>query len=666
MKQLWQRIQRQIQAKLRPTAAPRWSAMSWVPGIAAVVAGVGLFSVGAWEPLERLVYVGLFHTRDHLQPIQWDDRVVVIAIDEQSLATYGGFPWPRDRYATLLDRLMAVQPAAIGLDILMPEATLEDQTLAAAVQYSGNVVLAVGSDPLGNPIQVTPTLLGPTDGFVRIGHVNHLPDTDGLSRQTVLYKIQGTQIVPSFGMALLSAYEQSLSNLITADPQEMPSLNSKFVANPGQYDQNHPSWVNWPGPTRAAATGESTTANGLTTLSFADVMAEEPDEQLLAQLQNKIVLVGYTAVGIVGNSEDALRTPFEKQIPTTGVYLHAAVVDNLLNDRFLTRLPLAWTLALIAVSGLGSSWLLSPLGAQGRFAVMLGIVPLWLGLAYGSFLMGVWLPVAAPIATGWIGLMSFQFIEQRERKTLMDLFAINLSPEMADFIWEHKGEMLAEGQIRPQTLTATLLFSDIRDFTSISEKLPSEVLLPWLNSYFEVMTDCIMEHGGVVDKYIGDAIMAAFGAPIARPGPEADQQNAIAAVSASLAMVEKLKDLNRDFAARGLPTIKFGIGLHTGSLVGGTVGSRHRANYSLFGDAVNVAARLQDMTKTHTSTAPYPILLSEATAQQVTDQFCLTPQGQLQLRGRSEKTTAYTLSSREPAINPAESSPTTTAHSPSR
>lgn len=617
----------------------RWSQIPWLPGVIAAALGSGLALLGAWEPLERFVYQGLFLTRDRLNPVQWDERLVVIAIDNASLSTYGSYPWSRDRYADLLDTLMTVQPAAVGFDILMAESTPADARFAESLHYSGNGVLAVGDDGQGNAILVTPTVAEAAEGFIQIGHVKHTPDEDGVSRQVFLYERHGENFVPSFAIALVQTYERSLANLLTPEQVQQPDLNPVFFNAPERFDQRHPLWVNWPGLTRPVP-GESRSPQGLRTLSFAEVMADNTGD-LLASLQNKLVLVGYTATGIVGQAEDPLRTPFEQQIPSAGVYLHAAIADNLLNDRFLMRLPPGWTLTLVALSGL-SSVLLKPLGLRGRLAIVVGLIPAGFAITYLFFLAGLWMPLAAPIGTTLFGMLAFQVMEQRERQALMDLFAINLSPEMAAYIWQNQGQLLTEGQILPQALTATLLFSDIRGFTSISETLPSEVLLSWLNRYFEAMTDCIMAHGGVVDKYIGDAIMAAFGAPIPRTGEQAVQADAIAAVAASLDMVERLQHLNDEFAAEGLPQVKFGIGLHTGSLVGGTVGSRHRASYSLFGDTVNVAARLQEMTKQLTAGVPYPILLSEATHNQVRDRFEMLEQGQLQLRGRTTSTRVYT------------------------
>lgn len=292
-------------------------------GLATAILGLGLFGLGVWEPLERLVYTGLFLTRDYLMTNQWDDRVVVIAIDEASLAIHGSYPWPRDLYADLLNKLMTVQPAAVGLDILMAEATPQDTELAQSIQLSGNVVLAVGGDGQGNPIRVTSTLIESAQGTLQVGHVKHTPDTDGISRRVFLYERHGENAVPSFAIALLETYQKNLANLITADSLEQPDINPAFLAEPARFDQTRPVWINWPGLTRPRSLDNPKSPHGLTTLSFTDVMFDEGENGLLTQLQNKIVLIGYTAVGIVGDAENSFRTPFEQEVATAGVYLHA-------------------------------------------------------------------------------------------------------------------------------------------------------------------------------------------------------------------------------------------------------------------------------------------------------------------------------------------------------
>ncbi|NJN19962.1 MAG: adenylate/guanylate cyclase domain-containing protein [Leptolyngbya sp. RL_3_1] len=616
------------QRPLPDPATRKPGSLLWV-GLGSALVAITLWAVGTWEPLERSAYTWLFQMRARLSDHNWDDRIAVIAIDEASLKRYGRFPLSRERYAELLDQLLAVQPAAIGFDILFPEATAADAAFADSIAFSGNVVLAEGDNGQGQSLQNSLSLTQGADGTFLLGSVRHTVDSDGISRRIWLYEGE----FPSFSVALLDVYRTSLENTLSPETQLSADLNEfleRLFEQPQQFDRRD-QWVNWPGPIDATSQG-----SGLQVLSLVDVLEDRVD---IGTLQNKIVLVGVTGTAI-----DPLRTPFHATVPTAGVYLHAAVVDNLLGNAFITRAPLWAVMALLLACGIGSIPLLKPLPMRGRIAALAAVIPLWFALAYGSFLGKVWLPIAAPIGTVLLSTLGLQLIEQRERQALMALFAINLSPEMANFLWQHRGEILQDGVIQPQELTATVLFTDIRGFTTISENLTSQKLLPWLNRYFEVMTSCIMDHGGVVDKYIGDAIMAAFGAPLARSENGAVQADAIAAVAAALAMHERLQSLNQEFRAEKLPEVRFGVGIHTGKVIVGTVGNRQRLSYSLFGDTVNVAARLESSTKILPQGAPYPILLSETTYAQVRDRYPATPMGEIQLLGRKDKTKAYTLS----------------------
>ncbi|MEO0458568.1 MAG: adenylate/guanylate cyclase domain-containing protein [Cyanobacteria bacterium P01_A01_bin.114] len=234
-----------------------------------------------------------------------------------------------------------------------------------------------------------------------------------------------------------------------------------------------------------------------------------------------------------------------------------------------------------------------------------------------------------------------QLQTQHDKQQLMNLLAMSVAPETAQLIWQRKQEIFEQGELAAQELTATVLFMDIRGFTTIAEKLPSKALLGWLNEYFEAMTDCIMAHGGVVDKYIGDAIMAVFGAPFPRTRPEQIQQDAIAAIQASVQMHQKLAELNQHFVNSHRPPVAFGIGIHTGALVAGTVGNRYRMNYSMFGDTVNVAARIEKMTKALSGTATYQILISDATQRHIQDRFKTQIFCSTALRGRGAETLVY-------------------------
>ncbi len=632
------------------------------------------FSVsGAWELLEQQSYNHLHRAqRAFVGSPTWDDRVVVIAIDEASVGRLGRFPWSRDRYADLLDHLRSAQPAVVTFDILFPEPTEQDARLTQAIVESANVVLAVGTDSPGNYLNVSPSVTRGADGFFLRGDIGNRADIDGVSRQL---PVQGQGPLPSLAIATLQVYADTLAS--TSQASDLASQLAADVAqsrqNPLNLDVEVPLgksiWLNWPGEIAKVPASDALLSEGkslaiaqpiaqsatqpgdhnLKTYSYIDVIEGRIDASVF---QNKIVLVGTTLAGL-----DPLRTPFQTDPPTSGVYLYAATLNNLLNHSYLRRPPLWQSTALLVGLAFAGSCLLRRQSAYQRLAVVIGFPLLWGGVAFGSFLSGWWIPVAAPIGTLLLSALAVQLYEQQEKQQLMALFSMNVSPGTADLIWRHKGVILHRGELAAQKLTATVLFMDIRGFTTIAETLPSQQLLPWLNQYFETMTDCIMEHGGMVDKYIGDAIMAVFGAPLPRTQTEEIQADAIAALHTALEMHERLKALNQQLAAQKLPLIEFGIGIHTGPLIGGTVGNRHRINYSLFGDTVNIAARLESMTKALPPTVPFRLLLSADTCQYAQDYFPVQLFQSGPLRGRAGHTDIYTIADQPLLTESPESKP---------
>ena len=710
-------------------------------GLIVAVISVGFSAVDGWQMLELQSY-NLMHQaqRSLAGAPNWDDRIVVIAIDDASTSELGRFPWPRQTYTDLLDRLWSTQPAVVTFDILFADTTDQDSDLAAAIVNSANVVLATadGGDP---PIAVTPTIAAPADGFFLSGDISHQPDIDGISRRIQLY----SNVNPSLSVATLQIYAETMAHTAQASAphanvsgssdgfnhdrthhSNVLGLNSLGVSaaasapsstaihsthkphSPSTFSLNHygishpeedPSaktdrpnqddlayppaspppfsrassgksfqfgadlverlsdripddqtlWLSWPGeigPPLASPLGakgaaadqnqpKKSKAGYLQTYSYVDVLKGRIDN---GRFQNKIVLIGATAPGI-----DPLRTPFQSHLPTGGVYLHAATIDNLLNKSFLKRPPKWLRMLMLAVLAIASAHLLQRQGVYRRLTILVGFPLVWGSFAYGSFLLGWWVPVAAPLGTVVLAGLAIQLREQQEKQQLMDIFSMNVSSGTAKLIWQHKDAILHRGELAAQTLTATVLFMDIRGFSGIAETLPSQQLLPWLNQYFETMTDCIMNHGGMVDKYIGDAIMAVFGAPLPRRSPAEIQADAIAALTAALEMHDRLKALNLHLTRQNLPTIDFGIGIHTGPLIGGTVGSRYRLNYSVFGDTVNIAARLESMTKALPGSVPFRLLISADTCQYTQAQFPVKLFRSGNLRGRKSSTDVYTL-----------------------
>ncbi|MBE9127894.1 MULTISPECIES: CHASE2 domain-containing protein [unclassified Coleofasciculus] len=579
----------------------------WLPGGIAAVLSMGMWQLGAWQSLEQSGYSALFRFRPQLD---WDDHVAVIAIDEASLDAYGQFPWSRDRYVQLLQALQKNPPAAIGFDILFVDPSSADSRLAEAISDSGNVTLAIAWNEEGLLLQPLPIL---DEAAAQIGHIYHQPDKDGISRQATVF----VESVPFLGLATLKlARERTAADWLPQASQIPEPRADGDVQN---------LWINWPGNTE-----------GVATYSFVDVVEGRVDPNALA---NKLVLVGTTATGL-----DPLSTPLNQTPPTGGVYIHAALIDNLINQRQLIRLPFSGTLLLLLVIGPASSWLLFRLDPRGRIVIALLLPVAWFAIAVAAFsLVYWWLPVAAPIGTVLLAGVGVQLREQYEKQQLMSLFSKYVAPETAELIWKRKAEIFENGELEPQELTATVLFSDIRGFTTISEKLPPRELLGWLNLYLDTMSRCIMQHGGVIDKYIGDAIMAVFGVPFAQTDEKDKPRHALQAIAASIAMHEKLQQLNQRFKVENKPLIEIGVGIHTGVVVAGSLGGAQRLNYSVVGDTVNVAARLETMNKEVNVQRPYNILVSGTTLDYVSDNYLGQEVGTIQLKGKETTTRVYSI-----------------------
>jgi class 3 adenylate cyclase/CHASE2 domain-containing sensor protein len=572
----------------------------WITGLVAGIASVAMLQLGMWKPLEYLGYKTLFEIRESgiLPHPGWDSRIAVIAIEPQSLQEYGQFPWPRNRYAQLLEALKKSPPTAVGFDILFIDPSPKDDIFRKAIATNGKVVLARTSKE--EPVV---SLKAAAAG---IGHIIHESDSDGISRKSKIFLNK----IPNFGLAMTNRYNAANPQ----DPVLLPHPTNR---------QEKTVWINWPGKTE-----------NLPTYAFVDVVEGRIPADALT---NKLVLVGIVATGF-----DQISSPLDRT--TAGVYLYAALVDNLLNQRLLWRLPVLLEIILLLAIGPITSLLLYNRDVKSRIAIALGFPVVWITVA--ALLFGFhcwWIPIAAPIGTLILSGTALQVREQYEKQQLMRLFEKHVAPETAQLIWEHKAEIFQQGELEPQELTATVLFMDIRSFTSISEKMRPRDLLDWLNTYLEAMTDCIMDHGGVVDKYIGDAIMAVFGVPFCHTEYSEIQQDALNAVAACIAMHEKLHELNQQLRIERKPLIKFGIGLHTGQLVAGSVGGSRRLNYSVIGDAVNVAARLEAMNKEIVSDSPFNLLVTGRTFAYVRNRYKGQKVGAIQLRGKKEETVVYAI-----------------------
>jgi len=423
-----------------------------------------------------------------------------------------------------------------------------------------------------------------------VGHANMRPDIDGVARwEILLVQYQGSYY-PSFAFQVARTYLGVPPDEIIANFGEGIEINDMLVPT----DERMRMLINYNGY-----------SNTFPRYSFTDVLdGRVPPETF----QGKAVLVGATATGLY----DQKVTPLSKALP--GVEKHANVVENIIHASFLERADWMTFLDLffVLLFGLGSGVVLPRLpklwgplfslvllGGYFYFAyVMFAKYRMWLNLIYPSF----------SIVLCFVGVISYRFMtEEREKRKVKGAFQQYLNPSVVNEVLKNPQMLKLGGEKRE----LTVLFSDIRGFTSVSEKLEPEALVHLLNEYLTAMTDLILAKDGLLDKYMGDAIMAVFGAPIPQP------DHAHRACTVALDMLSELKRLQARWKEQNIPVFDIGVGVNTGPMVVGNMGSSKRFDYTVTGDSVNLGSRLEGANKQyHTN-----VIISEFTCNVIKGAF---------------------------------------------
>lgn len=555
-------------------------------------------------------------------------KLVIVDFDDASVEALNAFPIPRGLLARVVERIFAGGPALIGLDVLLDKErdSQDDYKLSVALADAGNVVLAevFGSNELP-PSKPLPQF---RKAAFDVGFVNLPVDKDGFVRRMFLWMRTPDYEGLSFPAVLASNYLQQPLQPVRPGVYR---LGSTYILSDGISPSS--TMIRFWSPTIA------------TTVTVRRLFDPGFDPALF---KGKIVLVGQSSTA----AKDLYPTPvfrFNRQgdggALLSGIEIHAAALATLLSGRTVRVLPGAqlWAINfLFACVFIALVVLLRPVYSLP--AVVAGII--------GSYLAGqllftnfqVWMKFVSTLGTALLALpagLGYRFLEERrlkasveaERRELMSLFERYVSPEVAAEIWVRRAEIVLVGQEK----TATVLFSDIRSFTALTAGKPSTEVLTWLNSYFTVMSEVIRQNGGFLNKFIGDGLMVLFGVPLSA-GMEKD---ACRAVQAALHMLQGVERLNGERAA-GEPQLQIGIGLHTGPLTVGNVGARDRLEYSVIGETVNLASRLEALTKDFKT----GIVLSPQTAELVRDRFEIVPLGEVTVRGFTDRITVYSVRSK--------------------
>jgi adenylate cyclase len=584
---------------------------------ALVVAVLEIFFVHAARPLENLLLDAF--VRAHAAALAPDPEVVIVDIDEKTLAMLqdeaGRFPWPRVVYAELLEGLMAQKPRAVVFDILFVEPDRlrpeSDRAFVEAIAPHANVFFPmVRLDAAADAKGPRAAELAPLVGLVR------RPDAD--PEATI-------GLVPP--MALPTAlWRGGPINFLVDDDQvgrryllrsvvrgwEMPSLPARVALDLGFPVPDADELIlAWRGR-----------ANGLPAVSFGelyrDMVGGRPGRPA-NEFAGKIVLIGATAPGL----GDLKVTPLSGVQP--GIEILATAIENLKNGRAMRRAPpwLPFGAALLLIAALYAAFRRNvdasrtAIGLAAASALLAGAS--W--LAAGRLLL---FPALAPLGAAWLyyfaAALAAYLKERRAREEAIAMFSRFVNPYVVRKLLE-RGGLEGEGRTRE----VTLLFSDIRGFTTLAETRPPEEVVGILNRYFTRQVEVIFRHGGSLDKFIGDAIMAFWGAPLDDP------EHARHAVACALDMADELLAFREELGAAGAG-FDVGIGVHSGPAVVGLIGSDKRREYTSIGDTVNLASRIEGLTKD----AGRRILVSRETMQRCAGAFDFVSCGTTPVKGRAQ------------------------------
>lgn len=545
-------------------------------------------------------------------------QVAFVDISDETVAAVKQWPIPRAMVAQGIRRIAEGSPELIGVDIQFsePRAPDEDRALREALAAAGNVVVAWYRNEKGVVFEPLPEF---QEAAFDVAAVNLFPDEDGAIRRVPLALVLPGQ--RRLGFAAL------LATNFLGQPLR--------PAGPGVYSL---------GAVRLRIRDQSGDVPSVLLGRWRAPSVHVDLVRLLDPAFDPSVLAG--KVVILGTSSEAGKDDYETPLYSqrglvSGPEIHAAAVAALLDGRVTDVLtgwrPWAVNLAL-ALLALGlvmharPAWsVLAVLALGGLLFVaahrLLTRHDLWLPWVSGELALALSLPVA----------LGYRYLrESRRERRMRELFGRYVSRDVLQEILRHPEEVALEGRER----TASVLFTDIRGFTATSAGAEPRQVIAWLNEYFAAMSEVIDRHGGFLNKFIGDGLMVVFGAPVS----EGEQRDAERAVATALDMVKRLEGLNAEYERRRQagawrPPIRIGLGIHTGKVAAGNVGSPARLEYSVIGETVNLAARLESSTRKF----DVDLVISPATAKLVAGRFETVPLGQAEAKGFAERVEVFTV-----------------------
>jgi len=571
-----------------------------------------------------------------------DSPIVIVTIDDQSMESLPDrWPWPRSYYAHVVDNLTEAGAKVIGIDVIFdksdPYGPEKDRQFAEAIRRSGRVVLTgklEESQSYRYPVPPIPELLQADSTW---GVVAIQSDADGIYRRYILAQKLKNDVFPAFGLQVLrkfKGYPPTESIRFTEQGVQFADFSIPFF----EYGS---ILIDFAGPRNTfpyysfdtVIDDEEFQLKGDFDLDYFNTLKEE------GVFKDKIVLIGST----VSELHDNFPTPFleyttrdgkpmKAEMP--GVEIHANAIRTILNNLYYTQPNFILFLAIILGIILMNQFISLKISTTTSTFLTIGIIFFYNLAQFYIFdhfrVVTLMVFPTMAIFLAYVANTIYQYIvTQREKQIVLGAFQHYVPEKVVNELLSHPEKLTLGGEER----FLTVLFSDVAGFTSISERLTPRQLVTLINEYLSAMTEIILKHDGIIDKYEGDAIMAEFGAPVYY------EDHAIKACAAALEMQKRLVKLNKKWAKENVPELRARVGINSGNMIVGNMGSHQVFDYTVMGDEVNLASRLEGANKLFNTY----IMISESTYNLVKDHFVTRPLDMIRVKGKQKPVKVYEL-----------------------
>ncbi len=601
-----------------------------------------------FERLELLLYDIRYHIHGKTAPPK---EVVIIGIDDKSLEKYGRWPWERRRVASIIDKLSRMGAKVVLVDIIFSEHSKDDDILARSIKKAGNVILPVVFDFKGEPrmiqddtlfdnafpmirkadnFKIFPPLsatgiLLPVKKLLQsakaLAYINMFPDKDGVLRWEALSIEYNREMYPSIDLQAARLYRDLPNEAMTLQATEGIQLGEAFIPT----DFWGRVLIHYYGPERT-----------FPLVSVADLLENKIEPSMI---KDKVVLLGATAVGIY----DLRVTPTSPAMP--GIEKHASVVASILNNQFISKLKNIWNVFIVLISGILFSLIIVRIKAIVGAIFAFGFIAILYGIGnYLFFSKGLWMDLSYSgnnILITYFVVTAYRYAtEERYARQIRGMFSSYVTEKVVNELIKNPELAKLGGERRE----VTVLFSDVRGFTTFSEKHSPEQVVAILNEYLGEMTHIIFQWDGTLDKFVGDEIVAFWGAPLPQ------EKHAELAIKCALHMIRKLTELQERWKSEGKDPLFAGFGLNTGEVIVGNIGAEgKKMDYTVIGDNVNLGARVEGLTRKYDA----DIIITQATLDKIRDLLVGGDLGHLKVtgldmvavKGKAEPVCIYGISS---------------------